>query len=322
MKYSSTVRLINTVIFALLLVGFACLGIYFGLLVAPFIFPGRGSLLGDLPAMSYGLAANLGVLGLAGTIVSLAGFIFAVKSLVKGNDDRAVVSTFAAYIAVGLTLVGFLFLNATWLYRLTSSNLGFNDTAFVIIVYVIALFIIGFASLAPMVRLFGDNDKYHTIMKIISGVTFAGSCATALVFFLAYINSNIYVISNGAVVSTEFLLGFLLPLAAAIFAGIAFFRYGRSEKKNVVSKLDGYLFEAALALIGGSIVTAGIVEHINQGSEDLAVSLISASAGTTNANYLDFAIMSYIVGGILVLAAIYFAYQTTLGTKAKVAKDN
>lgn len=322
MKYSSTVRLINTVIFALLLAGFASLGIYFGFVITPNLFYAGTSGL-SVPNISYALSADLGVLGIAGGIVSLVGLGFSVKSLVKGNDDKAVVSSFASYIAVGLTLVGFLFLNATWLYRLTSTNLGYSDLAFVIIVYVIAMILILFASLVPLVRLFGDNDKYHTIMRILSGVLFAGTFATGIVFLPSYINvtSNVSSVSNGATVATQMLLGTIVPLVAAIVACVAFFLYGKSEKKGVVSKRDGFLFECALCLSGASIVLAGIMEYINQ-KADVAVSFIAPGVGQTNSNYVEFLVMSIIVGGVIILASIYFAYQTALGSKAKVVKED
>ena len=61
MKYSSTTRLINTIVFALLALGFGTLGIREGILVAPFLSVGNGPL-GNID-IGWGLTAMLGIFG-------------------------------------------------------------------------------------------------------------------------------------------------------------------------------------------------------------------------------------------------------------------
>ena len=324
MKYSSTVRMVNVVLFALLLAGFAFLGIWFGFLVTPYQWiGGRGSPLSTFPSMSFGLSALLGVLGLAGAIVSLGGLVCAVRSVIRGNDDRPVLQSFGCYIAIGFVLCAFLFLSATWLYRLTSSNIGDDDLGFIITVYVVAFIIVAFATLLPLSKIFGDNDRYNEIMKIISFSMVAIDFAIALVYFLAYLQVASYRsgVSYSGQVMVEFGSGALFPFIACVLACLSFLGYSRAEKKNIVSKGNGFLFEGALLVNGGSIIAAGIIEQIFQ-TQELRISLMAKGIGQVNPTYSEFAIMSYIVGGVIILASLYFMYQTALGSKAKVVKED
>ncbi|MBQ9457858.1 MAG: hypothetical protein IJU64_05070 [Bacilli bacterium] len=322
MKYSSTVRMVNVVLFALLMAGFTFLAVWFGFLVTPFQWiGGRGSPLAEFPTMGYGLSAMLGAFGLAGAIVSCIGLVSGVQSLVK-NDDRPVVRCFGCYIAVGLLVAAFLFFNATWLYRLTSSNLGDDDLGFIITVYVIAFILVSFATLVPLTKIFGDNEKFNSIMKILSVALCAADFSVALLFFLSYIQVVSYrdSVSYSANVMTEFGLGALIPFLACLLAAAALFGYSKADKNGQVKKLNGYLFEGALCLNGVAIIVAGVLEQIFQ-SSSLRISLVAKGISQSNPTYTEFAVMSYIIGGLLVLASLYFAYQTSLGNKAKLVKD-
>ena len=324
MKYSSTVRTINVVIFALLLGGFTFLAIWFGFMTVPFQWRGgSGSPLGsDFPATSFGLAAMLGIFGLAGALVSLRGFIASVRAMLAGNDDEPVYRAFGSYIGIGFIVAIYLLLNATWVYRLTSTNFHYEEIAFVSIVYTIAFIIVAFASLLPLSKIFGDHDRYNEIMRIISFTLGAATLSVAAVFGGALINLLQYkdTTANSDPLLVEFLVGTLVPFAAFLCYLFALLGYKKADRTGAVSKGNGFLFEGGLFLTGGAIIAAGVIEQVFQAKE-LRISLMAAEVVAKNANYLDFAIMSYIVGGLIVLASCYFAYQTSLGSKAKLVKD-
>lgn len=324
MKYSSTVRTINVVIFALLLGGFTFLAIWFGFMTVPFQWwGGSGSPLGsDFPSTSFGLAAMFGIFGLAGAIVSLRGFVASVLSMLRGNDDELVLRSFGSYIGVGIIVAIYLLLNATWVYRLTSTNFHYEEIAFVCIVYTIAFIIVAFATLLPLSKIFGDHDRYNEIMRIISFTLGASTLAVAAVFFGPLINllSHKATTANSDPLLVEFLVGTIIPFVASACFGFALLGYKKADRTGTVSKKNGFLFESGLFLTGGAIIAAGVIENIFQ-SKELKISLMASEVSARNANYLDFSIMSYIVGGLIVLAACYFAYQTALGSKAKLVKD-
>ena len=314
--------MVNVVLFALLLTGFTFLAVWFGFLVTPFQWiGGRGSPLSEFPTLSYGLSAMLGAAGIAGGLVSIVGLVSAVQSLIK-NDDKPVLRCFGCYIVIGLMISAYLLLNAAWLYRLTSSNIGDDDLGFVITVYVVAFILITFATLAALTKIFGDNEKFNSIMKILSLGLVAADFAIALEFFLSYVQVAAYrdSVSYSANVMTEFGLGALIPFIACLLAAAALYGYCKADKKNEVKKLNGFLFEGALGVNGIAIIVAGILEHVYQ-SSSLRISLVAKGISQTNPTYTEFAVMSYIIGGLLVLASLYFAYQTSLGAKAKLVKD-
>ena len=325
MKYSSTVRTINVVLFALLFAGFAFLGIWFGFLTVPFQWRGgSGSpLAGSFPSTSFGLAATLGIFGIAGALVAGKGLVTSVLSMGRSNDDDIVVRSFGSYIGVGFVVAFFLLLNATWLYRLTTTNFKYDDVAFVIVVYVIGFLLVGFATLVPLSKIFGDKDRYNDIMKILASTFGFSLLAVAAVFFGAFINMLQFkdTTANSSQLLLEFGLGFGIPLAAAICYCAALLGYNKTSKDNVVRKSSGFLFEAGMCFTGSAIIVAGVLENIFQAKE-LRISLVASEVIAKNPNYMDFAIMSYIVGGLIVLASIYFAYQTALGNKAKVVKED
>ena len=324
MKYSSTVRTINVVLFALLTAGFGFLGIWFGFLVVPFQWRGgSGSpLASSFPSTSFGLAATLGVLGLTGAIVSLRGLIASLLSLSR-NDDEIVLRGFGAYIGVGLVATMFFFTNALWLYRLTTTNFKYDDVGFVIAVYAIAGILFLFGTLIPLSKIFGDHDRYNEIMRILSFTFGAATLSVAVVFFGAYlpIAANKATTTNSDQLMLELGLGALIPFLAFVCFALALIGYRRADKTNTISKKSGFLFEGGLFLTGSAIISAGILENIFQYKE-LRISLMAAEVVAKNPNYLDFSVMSYIVGGLIVLASCYFALQTAKGGKAKVASEN
>ena len=317
MKYSSTVRLINVILFVALGIGFGFLGIYFGFLVTPFLWLKTGPI--ELPTMSFGLAAMLGVTGLAGLIVSAYGLFNSVLSLLREKDDRLVRRSFGCFIAIGYLAALFFLINATWLYRLTSTNIGYDEFGFVIVVYSVLAIISLLVSNIPLVRMYGEGEELNSIMKIIDGTLFASTLAVALVFLSSYI---MVVTGNGvyqqAAVANQMLVGFLLSLGAALLSGVAFVGYAIADKTGSIKKINGFLFEGSLCVTGGLILSAGIFEYLSQSKKTPDdVSLVARAIHSTNGAYMEFSVMAFILGGLLILASLAFARSTLKGSGDK-----
>ncbi|MCR5348377.1 MAG: hypothetical protein K6E59_02060 [Bacilli bacterium] len=317
MKYSSTTRLINTIVFAILAFGFGFLGIREGILVAPFIAVDGGPV--GNPDIGWGLSAMLGVFGLTGTVVSGYGLVNSVLSIIKDKDDDLVRKSFASYIAIGYTIALFCLINAAWLYRLTSTNIGYDEFGFVIVVFAVLFLVALIVSNIPMVRLYGENEELNKIMRVIVGPIVGLGLSLLVVFGLSYL-----VLTTGAdrymktELSLEFGVGALFGIVTLLLSCLAFLGYGRAAKQGVIKKSNGLFFEGSLLVLGGGLVTSGIFEYLYQSKKNApATSLVARTLPNTNANYLEFSIMAWILGGLLILGACYLIYSTLKTKEAK-----
>ncbi len=317
MKYSPTTRLINVIVCALLCAGFGYLAVYFGFLVAPFLWVGRGPI--DLPTMSLGLPVMLGGFGLAGLLISLYGLVNAVLSVAKERDDRLVVRTFGAYVAIGYLIALFCFFNATWLYRLTSTNIGYEEFPFVITVFAVLFVIALVVSNIPVLKLFGENEELNKIMQILDGTVVASTLSLGVLFGVCYLSFNgSGDVANKALVLRNMGIASLIFLFAAALSCLAFFGYIKADKAGITKKLNGFLFEGSVAAIGGAILFAGIAEYLSQtGKNPSNVSFVGKTTPNTNPNFMEFSVMAFILGSLLILGALYLAYNTAKGNVAK-----
>lgn len=298
MKYSPTIRIVNLVVFFVLFAGFAALGIWAGILVAPFIIRQYGPI--DLPDMSFGLAWELGALGFAGTIISLGGLIYSVLGMVHGNDDNAVRHSLSCYIGLGLLITIFLFLNGTWLYRLTTTNFGYSELGFAIAFFVVLAVIIGIAVSVPFVKMHGDDVNQNSQMVLISGVSFAVNAGIAIPGILAMIFSRS--VGNFNYFIPKLLTVSLVPAAAAILSGFAFLGYHHGEATGAVKKMNGVMFESSLLVDGLGFLAAGCFSYFYADVSSYAkTSFISSTWNKPDVNYIDFSVMSWILGGLLIL---------------------
>ena len=320
MKYSSTVRLINVILFALFAIGFGVLAVYFGFLVAPFVWGGQGPI--KLPdSGAFALWAMLGSLGVAGALISLVGLFKSVVSVMKARDDAPVITSFSCYIAIGYVLAMFLLLNAFWLYRLTSANIGYDDVAFVVIVYIIAAILVLIGANVPMMRMFGEGEQLNKVMGILCAALFSVNLGVALVFGVSYFVVNAAEgIAFKSTVTMEMGLAALIPLVAAVLICVAALGYRKADKAGSISKLNGLLFEGALLIDGGAILSGGIIEYVLQsGKNPPLASLVAKKVASTSANYMDFLVMACILGGGLILLSLGLAYSTLKGGKKVVS---
>ena len=320
MKYSSTPRLINTILFGILAAGFGFLGIYFGFFVSPFLWITPGSVV-DLPETgAVALFEMIAAFGLAEFLMSLVGLVTSVKSLLKGNDDNLVMQSFLCYIGIGYILAALVFLNGIWLYRLTSTNFGFNNLGFVIVAYLIVFILLMVATNVPLVKLLGEEEDGNKTMKLLSGALGVANCGLALAFFGPFIRNLAYGdFTNSGIINAKYALYFFIPLAASALAIFAYLGYKKAAEKGETKKLNGFLFEGAIAVDGIAMIIAGALDYAFRKKN---VSLLASVAGKTaqNGNSLEFVILSCIWGGLIVAGAIALVVITLFPPKAKAAK--
>lgn len=316
MKYSSTTRIVNAVAFLLLFAGFAALGIWAGALITPYLPGGVGPI--DLPDQSYGLFWDLGALGFSGALLSLFGFIESILSVIHGNDDKLVRSCISYYIGLGFIAVIWLLLNGAWLYRLTTTNFNYSDMGFPIALYLIVA-IIGIVALSiPFVRMHGDDVNENEQMSLLSAVELSINFGVALPAILsAIINANLAG-SNADKLRSKLLVLALVSGVACLLSLLSFVFYRRAEKSGKVSKLNALLFEFSLFLDAGGMIGAGVYSYIEGSNSYKHVSLMAPTIAKVNADYMDFTVMSWILGGVLLILVIVLIAQTIAPSKKQV----
>ena len=315
MKYSPTTRLMNVILCALLCFGFGYLAVYFGFLITPFLWVGRGPI--DLPTMGLALPLMLGAFGLAGALISLYGLFNSIVSIMKEKDDAPVVRTFGAYIAIGYLIAFFCLFNAVWLYRLTSTNIGYNEFAFVITVYAVLFFVALIVSNIPVLKLFGEHEELNKIMKIIDGTLAVSALSIGVLFGVSYLVFNgSGDVANKALVLRNMGIAALVLLVAALLGCLAFLGYSKAAKANVTNKKNGLLFEGSLLLVGGAVIFAGVAEYLSQsGKNPASISFVYKSTPNTNPAYMEFSVVAFVFGSLIVLAALYLMLNTIKGEK-------
>ena len=298
MKHSSTVRILNLVLHFILFAGFGALGIWAGILVAPFMISQVGPI--DLPDFSFALAWELGALGLAGAILSGFGLFYSIRSMMHANDDASVRNAISCYIGLGFLVALFLFLNGAWLYRLTTTNFDYSNLGFAIAFFLVIALIIVIAVSVPFVKMHGDDVNQNSQMSLISKLFFSVNAGIAIPGVLAIIFSQS--VPNLKFFSTKLIVMALIPLLAAILSLIAMVGYGRGEKNGTVSKLNGLLFEGSLFVDGLGFLAAGCFSYLMADESGYKKTSFVASAwGKADINYLDFSVMSWIIGGLIIL---------------------
>ncbi len=321
MKYSPSTRLINIIINAVLAVGFGFLGIWFSFLITPNLLTVQNSVVNiEIPEISVGLSAMLGSLGLAGMLVSLVGLVYSFMAFFRGGNDGLVRKTFSCYIALGYILAFFFLLNATWLYRLTSSNLGDNDLGFIITVYVILAIITLIATNVPLLHMYGEGEHTNKIMHAITLAFVATDLAIAVTFGVLCLanlgNLGTFAYSKDVLMKAGILAA--VPLVAALIGLIALFGYASAERHNVVKKLNSFLSSGVVGINGIAIIVAGLMGHLYYENGVKNISFMAKLYGASYTAQIEFSVMSYIVGGLLVLLAIVLVYTTIVPPKKRL----
>ena len=316
MKYSPSTRLINIIINAVLAAGFGFLGVWFAFLITPNLLTVQNSVVNiEIPEISVGLSVMLGSLGLAGMLVSLIGLAYSFMAFFRGGNDDLVRKTFSCYIALGYIVAFFFLLNATWLYRLTSSNLGDNDLGFIILA-IIALI----ATNVPLLHMYGEGEHTNKIMHAITLAFVASDLAVALTFGVLCLANlgNLGTFAYSKDVLTKAGIFALIPLVAALLGLLALFGFARAERRNVVKKLNSFLFSGLVGVNGIAIIVTGLIGHLHYENGVKNISFMAKLYGASYIAQIEFSVMSYIVGGILVLLAFVLAYTTIIPPKKRI----
>ena len=157
-------------------------------------------------------------------------------------------------------------------------------------------------------------------MKLLSGSLGIANAGLALAFFGPFIRNLAYGdYTNASIMNAKYALYFFIPLAAAALSLVAYWGYKKAAEKGETKKLNGYLFEGAIAVDGIAMIIAGAMDYAFHKKN---VSLLASVAGKTaqNGNSLEFVILSCIWGGLIVAGAIALVVITLFPPKAKAAK--
>lgn len=318
MRNYSTMRSVNIFLFCLLMAGFGALAVYFGFLQTPFIWTGKGAVV-DLPDMSYALVLMLGAIGIAGFIISTYGFAVSIMSVVKRNDNYTV-RAFASYIALGYVLCVALLLNAAWLYRLTTTNYGYNEFGFVITLYVIALIVLLIAANVPLVKLYGEEKNSGKTMKVITGTVTAINFGLALPFFLSYLNAlSTGTFNMSSIVTMKFGIYALIAFVAFIVSLASFIAFSKADKEGKESVLGFSLFGVTSLVDAVAIITCGVFAQL---FSEKNISFMAGKIGGLFSYSTEFAVMSYIIGILLVVGVVSVIIYSLTPHKKKNTEVN
>lgn len=315
MKYSSTTRLLNIIVFALLTLGFGALAVYFGFMVAPFVWTGKGAPV-DIPDLSLALVLMLGCYGLAAATASVIGLINSVRSLLKSSDDKLVRKSFNSYFAVGYITSAAILLNAVWLYRLTTTNLKYDNIGFIVTVYVIAFILVMVATNVPLVKLYGEEENASSSMIVLLQSSFASGFGIAVPFLACFI----FAAANGSanagykVMVWKFATYAAIPCIGALVALVGVLLQNKADKAGSVKKSPAVLLYSSFGVYGLALIAAGIFSLVYR-STDSKFSLMNAKGVGSWTYWLDTSVMSFIVGGVIVIAAIALVVLTLVSPK-------
>ena len=153
-------------------------------------------------------------------------------------------------------------------------------------------------------------------MKVLVGSLGAVDLSVGIVFLacaLAFI-SRLGEVANSYLILTKFSVYAAIPLVAFVLFAIAYALIGKAEKKGVEDKAGKGLFVASLAINGGAIIVCGVFAHV---FHEKKISFMFPYETGIPAPYLEFAVVSYILGILVVLAAVGLVLYTVFGKKKK-----
>lgn len=317
-KYSSTPRLINLIVFAILTAGFGAMAIYFTFLIAPWTWSQVkfAPVSVDRENISLALYLMFGSLGVAGTVLSLLGLLKSIAAFRK-TDDESVRRCFDYYFSLGYVVATALFCNAGWLILLTTKNFSANlSVAFVVVVYVVALILVLVGTNIPLVKVYEDDDEGVGMGRILLSASAATGCGIAVTMLYSGIITAALNDGTAATMLVYLTRYLILGFVALLGCLIAFLGLRTHKKGN--GKLASILLYASLGVYGLGMIGAGIMQTVvaegpkvwkNSGSfmgTDFAV-----THNTTNM------VLSYVFGAIVVIAAIALICVTLMPKKKK-----
>lgn len=309
MKYGVTSRSISLGFHALIAAAFGVMGLYFGFFIVPQYLGSNPTAWYDTnyfhfdTSGSFLLWFELAVLGLSFFVISTYGFVQALLSLSHPGDDTQIVKSFNAFFAEGYIAAIFMLLQAMLLWDLTANG----NIALVIVMGLLAAVVLMIATNIPLLKVY-DQRKYDelgvSMLAAASVVTFfmtlesvLGTIGTSTGYYQLYNLLTTMIVGSGAT--------FALCLAATLvskFAGNA--------------KLANWLASGALLVSGACLGAFGILDIVyqyipNSKSTICPVHLYFTGVGiNTESNSFDlgFGIMAIVIGALLVIGSLVFAY--------------
>ena len=305
MKYSSTSRLVNAIVFPILLLAFGFLGVYFSFFVSPTYLSPLGEAQKFASSFPYNFSMSFGMLGIAVMALACYGTILSIKAL-GDKKDAAVEKTFFIYIAISYVLAAWFALNALVFYRL----IGKDQYVFWIVMFVI--FLIGslIAGNVPLMKIL-DGKESNEILIIITEAAAAlalgylcNSIPTFLVATISAANGSGYYANYTNQLLTSSILA-AIALCVSVL-GIVFIKKGK--------KIGEILAGATLLPYSGMFIATGIFEIIYRNENKFSLQSVKGNfAGW------DYVVMSFIVALILLIGAATFLSSSILPEKKKKA---
>lgn len=313
-KYSSTPRAINLVVFPILALGFGFLAVFFGFLLAPYVTKIAVAPIEMDFNIAYALYAELGMLGLAGFVVTCLGFVRSILAYGK-TDDESCRRCFDCYFSLGYVLAAGLFCNAGWLILLTTKNFGNVSIGFVVAVFVIALILVLVGTNIPLVKVYEDDDDGVGMARILLTASVAIGLGVGVIFLYSALVNLIGNTGSGNKASVYILKLFLLCIAPLVGCLLALLGLRAHKKGN--GKAASLSLYSSLGVYGLGMLLAGALLSVTDNYKvwNNTGSLMESKMGVTSV--LTNSVLSYIFGGIVVIAAIVLVAMT-LNPKKKV----
>ncbi len=318
MKYSSTSRLTNAIIFPVITLLFGFLGVYFSFVVAPtYLATSYSNAQTQLftNGYAYNFAMLFGVLGLSVAFLGGFGTFLAIKAL-SDSKDAAVRNCFLVYIAIGYVFVAYFAANALVFYRL----IGGAQFGFWIVLFVILLVGALVASNIPMTRLL-EKENGNVILLILASTGAVITCSyllttvpTLIVSLVATANkSGNYIYYTNQLWFTD-----SLALVAFLLSAVSGYFFYKGVKTNgPVKKVSEILADLVLLPVGGAFLGTGIFEYFYMKRDISRFSLEGIRGAAAGVDYI---VMTMIVGSLLIILSAILTASSLLPEKKKEAK--
>lgn len=321
MKYTSTSRTLSLLAHAVIFLAFGFMGIWFGFFVVPqflsnspdYFYQGSGLHFDTNGA--FFLWFELAVIGLVFMVISLLGFIQALKSLKDIRNDEPAVRSFSALICEGWIAAIFFLLQGALLWDLTANG----NLVFLIVMALLIAIVLLIATNIPMVKIFDQRDQTPLLRDFIGSASLV-ALVMGVETTLALIGALIRPWAN---LKTQiFDLLYIIIIASFVTAILAFFGWFILGKNKTTKglKVSSFLSSGAIGVTGIGFLAYGILDIVYQyapgsSSDVLPVHLYSKGLKAFD---LGFGIMAIVIGSLLLISAIvvaYFANNDSIKTK-------
>ncbi len=319
MKYTSTSRTLSLLAHAIIFLAFGFMGIWFGFFVVPQYLGANADYFYAVSGLAFNtngaffLWFELAVIGLAFMVISLFGFIQAMKSLKDIHNDEPAVRSFSALICEGWIAAIFFFLQAALLWDLTANG----NLVFVIVMALLIAIVLLIATNIPMVKIFDQRDQTPLLRDFIGSASlvtfFMGVEATlALIGAVTWANQK----------SQIFNLLYIIIIASFVTAVLAFFGWlilGKNKTDKGL-KISSFFSAGAIAVTGAGLITYGIFDIVYQHAPGSSSALLAVHLYNKELSAFDlgFGIMGIVLGSLLLIGAIvvvYFANNDSIKAK-------